>query len=44
MFDENAMLHSKKESIAIDKDHGVHKQVELEIRPSVHPSHGDTLV
>ena len=43
-FDEKAMLHSRKESIAINKDHNIDEQMKLEVRPAVHPSYGDTSV
>lgn len=34
----------RKEPIAIDKNHSIHKQVELEVKPLAQPSYGDTLV
>lgn len=39
-FDEKALLHSRKESIATNKDYSVHKQLELEVRSLVYPLHG----
>lgn len=43
-FHEKAMPHLRKESITIDKDHGIHKQEALDVRPSIDQSHGYTLI
>ena len=43
-FDEKAMLYLRKQLVIISKDHDIDKQVESEIKPSVHPSQDDPSV
>ena len=44
IFDKKAMLHSKNESVALNKHHDIDKQMELEAKPSVHPLEGDIAI
>ena len=44
ILDENTIFQSRNESVTINKDHGIVKQVELEVKPSVHPLHDDTSI